>query len=131
MFVFAGVRWLAWWLVLKAVCCVFLVVVISGVFSSVVVNNSLRLVRLEAAVCSTLSASLRCVLNSESSKTVQHAPHALYVAHNTMSTALPKALTGIPTNSDSGDFSLLKANILHCGQFISIYSVLFTTYSRT
>ena len=35
-----------------------------------VVNNSLRLVRLEAAVCSTLSASLRCVfLNSESSKT--------------------------------------------------------------
>ena len=39
-------------------------------FSSVVVNNSLRLVRLEAAVCSTLSASLRCVfLNSESSKT--------------------------------------------------------------
>ena len=69
MFVFAGVRWLAWWLVLKAVCCVFLVVVISGVFSSVVVNNSLRLVRLEAAVCSTLSASLRCVLNSESSKT--------------------------------------------------------------
>ena len=32
VFVFAGVRWLAWWLVLKAVCCVFLVVVISGVF---------------------------------------------------------------------------------------------------
>ena len=65
----AGVRWLAWWLVLKAVCCVFLVVVISGVFSSVVVNNSLRLVRLEAAVCSTLSASLRGVLSSESSET--------------------------------------------------------------
>ena len=65
----AGVRWLAWWLVLKAVCCVFLVVVISGVFSSVVVNNSLRLVRLEAAVCSTLSASLRGVLNSECSET--------------------------------------------------------------
>ena len=54
---------------LKAVCCVFLVVVISGVFSSVVVNNSLRLVRLEAAVCSTLSASLRGVLSSESSET--------------------------------------------------------------
>ena len=54
---------------LKAVCCVFLVVVISGVFSSVVVNNSLRLVRLEAAVCSTLSASLRGVLNSECSET--------------------------------------------------------------